>query len=88
MRYTTLRTSPAAGCLHNGNAEGLGEGGIQEDVSLHEHSPHLRVLQCPQQLHLVLQVVTLTHFLQENMLRTTTTWGVWQGRCIALELLT
>lgn len=88
MRYTTLRTSPAAGCLHNGNAEGLGEGGIQEDVSLHKHSPHLRVLQCPQQLHLVLQVVTLTHLLQENMLRTTTTCGVWQDRCIALELLT
>ena len=40
-------TSPTAGSLDNGNAERLGEGGVEEDVSLHKYPPHLRVLQCP-----------------------------------------
>ena len=36
------RGSPAAGCLQDGDAEGLCEGGVEEDVSLHQHTSHLQ----------------------------------------------
>lgn len=61
-------TSPTAGSFNNRNAECLGEGGVEEDVSLHKYPPHLRVLQCPQKADSILQLVLLTHLLQEDSL--------------------
>ena len=48
------KSSPTAGSFDNGDAECLGKGGVEENVSLHKYPPHLGVLQCPQKAYSVL----------------------------------
>lgn len=48
-RQTDLQST--AGPLHYSHAEGLGQGGVEEDMSLNQHPTHILMLQGPQEMH-------------------------------------
>lgn len=48
-RQTDLQST--AGPLHYSHAEGLGQGGVEEDMSLDQDPPHILMLKGPQETH-------------------------------------
>lgn len=67
----SLLTAPtrAPGSLKDGNAEGLRETAVQENMPSDEHAPHSGVRHGAEHLDSVVQLTLLPHFLEQESLR-------------------